>query len=389
MAAEANRIEITMKQFVREAPLMLQAHAPGDHPTPVLLLGPAGMGKTAVINGTLPRRMSQALDAPCEVLSFILANREATEVAGFTIPYKDPETNKPRTARAMSDIAAAVHAAVNRVGPHGVVILNLDELTNIDAMMQKVVADILSAGRIGEDQLPPNVWVVGTGNRKVDKTGFVRQLPHVINRRVEFFVRMPVDDWREDFATPMGVPQAVVDFAEFKADELQNPVCADEAPYLTFRSLTNAGWIIKAENERRGDTDPRALNTDSLFLKASVEGLIGPAATSQLWEFHRSYGLLPTPKQIEDNPHTAPVPPMSALGAVFMASNVVINHLKPERADQYITYVGRLPRDLQARIVRRVNLEQQKSGLWMNCRAIQDWLGNPENAVLLSDSARY
>jgi hypothetical protein len=389
MATEANRIDITMKEFIRNSPMLYSAHAPGTHPTSVLLLGPAGMGKTTLIEGDLPWVLSRAIEAPVEVLSFILTNREATEVAGYTIPYKDPETNKPRTARAMSDIAVAVHAAVNRVGPQGVVVLNLDELTNIDAMMQKVVADMLSAHRIGETQLPNNVWIIGTGNRKVDKTGFVRQLPHVINRRIELMVTTRVADWRDDFASPSQLPPIVVEFAETFAAELTNPKCEDEGPFLTFRSLTHAGWLIKAENERRGVTEPHALNTDSLFLKAAVEGLIGPAATQQLWSFVRLYGMLPTPAQIENNPHTAPVPPLHELGATFAVANLVINSMNVMAADQYIAYVSRLPRDLQARIIRRVNNSHNKNGHWVNCQEISRWLANPENAVLLSDAADY
>lgn len=369
---------ITLYDFVYNAPTLYLAKEPnGRSPTIVLTAAP-GCAKTATIEGPLVERMRKAFDCTVSVVRDVVSNRDAMDFRGFLIPVKTD--HGPEAAFTKPDLISRVENAPGF--KDGIVVLYLDEIWGADQLTQKVLADVLDNGRLGDYQLPANVWVIGSSNRQQDGAGANRTLSHTGNRITQLEVYMAIEDWLKGYAIPQGFPPIITTFAEFASGDFATEVPRGESRFMTFRSLSKVARYVMADNKARGVLDGMELN-DSMFSRATIAGCIGDAAATKLYGFAATAGELPSKNDILNHPESARVPPVERLDAQYAARGLVLSLAQQgEDLNQLWIYTTRLARSFQAATLKTLS-DSSRGGILLNAPAVTAWMQVPENHALL------
>jgi hypothetical protein len=224
----------------------------------------------------------------------------------------------------------------------GWVILNLDEVTQCDPSMQKVMSDLVLNYRIGDYRLPDRCWIVMTGNRLSDNSGVQRQLAMLTNRLVRYEVMLPIDNWVR-YAREIALPPLAIAFAERFPNHFADEVPPRDGAFCTFRSFTGLAKYLKSYNTVHGKDITNIEDND--FTRATARGLIGEAATLEFFAFVKVADQLPSRKDILTRPDQAKVPDQWAIDAQYAATSmaVAIAMESPLNVNPAIKYLMRLP----------------------------------------------
>jgi hypothetical protein len=373
-----NSMAISLYDFVNNAPTMYGAKDQDGRPPTVVLTAAPGCAKTAVIIGPLVERLRKAFDCTVSAVRDVVSNRDAMDFRGFLIPVKTE--HGPEAAFTKPDLVSRVESAPGF--KDGIVILYLDEIWGADQLTQKVLADILDNGKLGDYQLPPNVWVIGSSNRQQDGAGANRTLSHTGNRIIQLEVFMAVEDWLRGYAVPQGFPPIITTFAEFAAGDFATEVPRGESRFMTFRSLSKVARYVMADNKARGVPDGMELNP-SIVSKAIIAGCIGDAAETKLYAYADTAGELPSKHDVLTHPETARVPPVERLDAQYAARGLVLSLANQgEDLNQLWIYTTRLARSFQAATLKALS-DSSRGGILLNAPAVTTWMQDPANHALL------
>ena len=379
----SNLTPVSLNEFPKQAPFLYECKNSHGHAEPLIIQSPPGQGKSAMLEGPFARALSRAYDCPVDVLVDMPANRDCLDYKGFALPIKR-EGKAPVSRYTEPDLIERVSRSP--AAEDGIVILFLDEIGQADHLTQKVLADLLLNYRLGEYQLPTNVWIVGATNLQSDGAGVNRILTHLNNRLSWFHAYLPMNEWA-NWARANSLPAAGIAFAEFNQRYFAEPEPDKDAPFLTYRSFTKAMQAVQAYKAAHDMTDPRTVPTDA-FLQRVVEGRIGAAHSLAFFEFARVMDDLPTPADVYDDPTNAKVP--ESMAAMYAASNMVTElasrgTIAPSQVQSCVTYAARLPSDLAASALVAM-CAGPNGGVAQHAEGIGPWL--TENAALIADVTR-
>jgi len=216
-------------------------------------------------------------------------------------------------------------------------IIVVDEADKMDPDVKKAIGEAALSGRLGPHTLPEG-WVVWmAGNRASDRSGSTKELDHLINRRMQIEVWDDIRSW-VDWAVTHGVMPVTVAFAE------QNPgiVFTEKAPekqgpWCTPRSLVMAdGYLQTLGGEGRN------IPSDALTME-EVAGIIGGAATAQLFTFVKLEQEMPKFEKIVADPKGVKVPEKP--DAQMLICYNLAHRVDDKTADPVITYIQRMPKE--------------------------------------------
>lgn len=291
------------------------------HIATLLESGP-GLGKSSIVEQAA-EEMSKELGEPVLCKPFHLTTVEPPDVRGFGLPAKDGN-GKP--CMTFTTPPWAVQPGEPARG-----ILFLDELGQASQDVQKPAAELLLHRRVGTYQLPQGWIVVAATNRESDKSGVVKQLMHVVNRRMLIKIEPDLDAW-VNWAERNDVNPLAIAFAKWKpghvfADKLPEK----PGPFCTPRSLVMASQLI-------------AELPIEQFIECAA-GIIGEGTAGELVAFLRVAQQLPKFEEIIAKPDKVRVPDKP--DACYAVMQMVAHRVTGETATAGFTYLKRLPKEFQ------------------------------------------
>lgn len=327
---------------------------------PVILRGPAGVGKTAIV-----REVAHRLGM--DIVEIHLAQFEAVDLKGVpsvengTTTWNAPTFMRPKDGKPF--------------------VLFLDELGNAEPDVVKAAYQLILDRKVGDCALPAGTIIIAASNRKVD-AAFVKELPKPVNNRmahIDFDV-VSAKEWTE-WALGAGVHPLVIGFIDFGRDYLHKD------PAHAKGGATNATVQHAFPTPRSWEMVSRYMHTADRFYKSTystdiVAGIVGDAAATALGGFVRCYKDLPTWDSLLANP-TVKVPALAknsanievtfALAAMIYSNATietltqVFQILKTNLTIEYQAMVVARMRDLFAR-------NPATMGKWATNKEVTAWL---------------
>lgn len=250
---------------------------------PLIILGPPGIGKTAI-----PKQVAADMDMPV-----IHLHAPTLQAEDFGIPWPRPaEVERETTFRFL--IPDRIPVAGSSQSETG--LLLLDELPQSGQEAQKVFANILQEREIHGHQLLAGWRIVATGNRVADRTGAAQMLAHLRDRMVQIELASGFEDWDTwagEIDQDTGKPRVHHEVRAYIRARGGAPLF-DFDPHRMVNATPRA-WAEKVSPALTG-------TTNTTILRAVIAGSIGPAQMVEFMAFRGLFGILPSRDEFLANP---------------------------------------------------------------------------------------
>lgn len=343
-----------------------------------------GVGKTSMVYAAAAK-LSVTLGVPFAVVTIILSQFESTDIRGFLFPLKGDQGDllarftKPSIFPEKWNVKVWVDGALiphydGPVPDHG--FLFFDEFAQADLDVQKPVSQLLLEGGVGEYYLPKGWSRWAASNRKEDRSGVVKRAMFLQNRVCTINIEPSLKAW-EDWAMRAGIHPLVISYAMRHPSPLFDGVVPQsEGPFLTPRSLCLLETaLLSLRDKEHGDTH---LPDDHIAVEVA-EGLIGPGATPIFMTHIRLANDLPDIADVAKNPKTAKVP--DRIDAKYIMAVTLPHHLTRKNGGAFVTYVGRLDKELQILFVTAAIRRGPEA---LNVPEMQQWVTQNKDLALVA-----
>lgn len=323
---------------------------------PALILGPPGVGKSAVIN-------SIAKEFNLKVIDVRLSQCDPTDLLGF--PVVDKEKN-------IADYAPmATFPLEGDKIPEGYDgwLIFLDELNGADRGTMKASYKLLHDRMVGNKKLHKCAAIIGAGNHDTDGALTEELATPLKSRVVHMHVLSDHKVWSE-WASNAGIDYRIRSFIRANPSELNNFNPNELEGDVTFsceRTWEFAHKILQS-NDRRGEGDKHLLPL--------LAGAIGEGAARKFLAFTASYSDLPDIDEIRLNPTTARLP--EKVSGRWAISGVLAEFADEEDIESYMTYLERLPKEFQVVTLRDM---YKKNADVLDIPRVEKWVAE-NNTVL-------
>lgn len=382
--------------------VMLRTHVAalslGSRANAMMLESPPGIGKS---DGCMKYAadLARTLNERVGIVPFMLATISSVDVRGFMLPQKG---TVPGTMDTVFSTPPWFPTRWNAyvVDPDGtwskpgtwegdmprVGVLFLDEFGQAEDEVKKPAAELLLKGGVGTFHLPDNWRVIAAGNRLTDRSGVMRELMFIVNRRC----RLTVDpnlpawlDWVDSQPAAFRPHYMTVSFAR------QNPniVFADKVPdgsdpFCSPRTLCLLDRDLQA---LRSDEDIAngCLPTDRDAREVAA-GWIGSGSAAQFFTHLKYSDEMPEMKDIEADPRRARLPEHK--DAQMVTGYMLAQNLTSTNADSVLAYVDRLQSEMQVMTMRAITQRPDTSLHMVNTVGFTKWLARHKNLLIASNS---
>lgn len=239
-------MKISIEQAKNIISTLVQAQFNGKFPTPVMLWGPPGVGKSAIINEI-------AKENELGVTDIRLAQMDPVDLRGI-----------PTVENGVTKWAAPDFLPQNDASP---AILFLDELSAADPSIQVAAYQLILDRRCDSYQLPDNVYICAAGNRAEDHAVAMPISSALSNRMMHLEIKPDSDAWCK-WAVANKISPEVVGFIRVRPEML-----------FTLHEECEHGWPSPRSWAGVARTLDFGLGEDDL--KVAVFGLVGEEAGVQ------------------------------------------------------------------------------------------------------------
>ena len=213
---------------------------PAAHQRPLLLMGPPGIGKTAILE-------QAANDCAVNLVSYTLSHHTRQSAIGLPqlVEKHYGGTAVTVTEYTMSEIIASVYDAMERTGtPEG--ILFLDEINCVSETLAPTMLQFLQNKTFGTHRLPAG-WVVVAAGNPPEYNKSVRDFDVVTLDRVrQIQVEADLSVWR-DYARQRQLPGAVLSYLTVKPDRFYAVTRKDgELSFVTARGWEDLSRLLES-----------------------------------------------------------------------------------------------------------------------------------------------
>lgn len=298
-------------------PLLRQAFLrPEAHRRPINMVGPPGIGKTHVID-QLVDNLRASTGKDIGQVTFIASMMDITD---FRIPAIVKEGGKSVMQFFTTDeLPFQCHG--DRFPEEGVIFL--DEWTNTEPAIQKMLLQLLQRGILGKETLKPGWRIIAAGNRTTDRTFSNHLSLAAANRCVNLYITPPkVDDWIA-WAFAHDVDESVCAYIRSRPDHL----------FAINHDLYQSGEL--------GQPTPRTwegvsqLVKDNMAQHALVYGLVGNGFGGEFLAFRELRSELPDLDAIAEGKYKGDAPKKpdvqfsTVMGLVYRTEEKTINNIVP------------------------------------------------------------
>lgn len=259
-----------------------------------------------------------------------------------------------------------------------------DEWPQAEDDVRKAAAEIILNGRIGTRMLPMNWRVLSAGNRTTDRSGVLREMMFIINRRCRLSIDAHAPSWLHWAETQPSYNRPhylTLSFAQAHPGVVFRDTVPDGTdPYCTPRSLV------------RMDRDVRALCTQeetnaglmplSDLAREYAAGWIGAGAAAQYYTHLKYSEQLPTVAEITASPAKAKLPPTR--DAQMVCAYMIAHQIETNTVEALFTYMKRLVTEMQILTVRAARSELQRSKALQTTPGFSEWLIKHKDVLLAS-----
>ncbi|MBO4938607.1 MAG: AAA family ATPase [Oscillospiraceae bacterium] len=212
---------------------------PSQRQRPVLLMGPPGIGKTAIME-----QIAQELGVG--IVSYSMTHH--TRQSALGLPFITRKTYGGReydvSEYTMSEIIASVHDMIAENGVREG-ILFLDEINCVSETLTPVMLQFLQYKIFGRHRVPDG-WIVVTAGNPPEYNNSVRQFDIVtLDRLKRIDVEPEFEVWKE-FAYQTGVHASIITYLEIKKSDFYHvETTVDGKSFVTARGWSDLSDMIR------------------------------------------------------------------------------------------------------------------------------------------------
>lgn len=222
---------------------------PTQRQRPVLLMGPPGIGKTAIME-----QIAQELGVG--IVSYSMTHHTRQSALGLPFITRKTYAGKEYDVSeyTMSEIIATVHDMIEENGVR-VGILFLDEINCVSETLTPVMLQFLQYKVFGKHRVPDG-WIVVTAGNPPEYNNSVRQFDIVtLDRLKRIDVEPEFDIWKE-YAYRSGVHASVLTYLELKKNDFYHvETTVDGKSFVTARGWSDLSDMIRLYEKLGFDVD--------------------------------------------------------------------------------------------------------------------------------------
>lgn len=382
----------------------LAALAQGTRPNSYHLVSPPGVGKSDGVR-SYAARAAQRLGEPVAAVTFLLASKQSVDVRGFGIPSRfenDPNLYMVFSLAPWFPVRSNVEvvspdgtwtpigewrSAVPRVG-----VLFLDEFSQADDDVKKAAAELILHGQVEACRLPPAWRVVSAGNRMSDRSGVVRELMFIVNRRGQLTIEPSLPAWLGWVGTLPDERRPhylTVSFAQKNPDIVFRDSVPDGTdPFCTPRSLVVMDQELRALRSKE-DIERDRLPLDPIAREVAA-GWIGTGSAAQFYTHIKFADELPDWDDVIASPDKAKMPKEKS--AQMVCAYMLAHNVAEDTIGQVIKYAARMAIEMQVLMVHALwpapsaGQASPRAQRVMDTRGMQGWLLKHKDLLIASES---
>jgi hypothetical protein len=371
----------------------------GERPVSAELKSGPGVGKSTTVR-QMCQNLALTLDEPVGLTTQMLATIQSVDVRGFMIPQKPSDGSlRPVTVFSVPPWYPVRHntqvfypdgtfsyegtweGPVPRVG-----ICFLDEFGQGEDDVKKAAAELLLNGQVGNDRLPDGWRVIAASNRLSDRSGVLRSLPFITNRRLELNIAPHLDTWNDwvNSLPPGKRPHHMtVSFANRQPDLVfREEVPPGDAPFCTPRTLMMMDQSLQALRSDQDISNDR-MPTDAIAREVCA-GLIGGGESAQFFVHIKYADEIPDISEIVRNPTTAKL--NDKRDVQMVTAFMLAHHLTAQNGSALMRYINRMNIEMAVLAVKTITNQTDRAAMMVNNREFSEWLVKNQ-AVLVASHA--
>jgi len=318
-------------------------------------------------------QLAKTLGEPAAITQFMLATISSVDVRGFMLPVKgangslDTIFSIPPWFPTLANISVVEPngkwhkpgtwtGTVPRVGN-----LFLDEFAQAEDEIKKPAAELIYKGNVGTCTLPDGWRVIAAGNRVTDRSGVLRELMFLVNRRCRLSIDASLPAWldwasrQDDKDRPHYLTMS---FAQKNPDLVfRDSVPEGTDPFCTPRTLCLMDKDLAALRSE-ADVDHDRLPLDGIAREVAA-GWIGQGAAAQFYTHLKYADQLPDISDIEKDPAKAKCP--DGRDAQMVCGYMLAHNVNEKNAGAILRYMNRLNIEMQVLTIRAISAPQQEN----------------------------
>jgi hypothetical protein len=377
----------------------LAAIQDGERAVGIVMESPPGIGKTANVF-VYCHNLAVALNEPVALVQQMFATFTGPDVRGFMIPVKSQVPGElPQTVFSLPPWYPT-HQNIWVVEPSGVWwkpgtwkgempdvgVLFLDEWGQADDEVKKPSAELIYNATVGTVELPPRWRVCAATNRTVDRSGVMREMMFIVNRRLLVKISgevKPWIEWNDNLPEARRCHEMIVTFVQQHPSVVFRDTVPDGTdPYCTPRSLVMTDRVLKS---MRSDDDKKAgrLPTTDLAREAAA-GLIGEGAAAQFFVHMRFFNEIPMLADIETDPRNAILP--KGKDGQMVCCYMLARQITEKNCSALVTYISRMNDEMQIMACGVFNSTAPAQKILLATKEYQALLFKHKNVLRASES---
>ena len=233
-----NEIENTLRMYLTRDECGCYVY-PQVRQRPILLMGPPGVGKTAILEQI-------ARECGVGLVSYTMTHHTRQSAVGLPKIIRENFGGQEvdTTEYTMSEIIASIYRCERESGKKEG-ILFLDEINCVSETLTPVMLQLLQNKTFGTHRVPEGWLIVAAGNPPAYNRS-AREFDVVTLDRVrQISIEPDVDVWLS-YASSRGLHGAILSFLKMKPDYFyQVRVSSDEKVFVTARGWEDLSWALK------------------------------------------------------------------------------------------------------------------------------------------------